>query len=209
MNALEASNNIALKRVQLVSNILHPWAVLVPVIALAAYQALGEPVECIKWTLLTVIPVFVFPLIYAKIRATILSRGKSPQKISRSLVRNDTDQLIIMTALFGIPSALILHYFNGPRNLLIIILGVTAVMLVISLVNIKYRASFHVAMATSMLTALWFIFGPVSLITSLLVPVLGFSRYRMGEHTPEQIISGFLIGLVVGGVVFSCFGLTT
>jgi asparagine N-glycosylation enzyme membrane subunit Stt3 len=169
----------------------------------------SEPVEGIKWTLLTVIPVFVFPFIYAKIRATVLSQGESPQKISRSLVRNDPEQLIIMAALFGIPSALILHCLNGPRNLLIIILGVTAVMLIISLVNIKYRASFHMSMVTSMLTALWFLFGPVSLITFLLIPVLGFSRYQMGEHTPKQIISGFLNGLVVGGVVFSCLRLTT
>ena len=209
MSIIEVSNNSTLKRAQLVSNIFHPWAVLVPVIVLAAYQAVGEPVDCIKWTLLTIIPVFVFPFIYAKIRATVLSRGERPQKISRSLVRNEPEQLIIMTALFGIPPALILHYLNGPRNLLIIIFGVTVVMLVISLVNQKYRASFHLSMVTSMLTALWFLFGPVSLISFLLVPVLGFSRYQLGEHTPKQIIAGFLIGLVIGGVVFLCLGLTT
>jgi len=207
MNAVQANENRAMRMAKLVSNIFHPWAVLVPVIALAAYQAVSEPVECIKWTLLTIVPVFAFPLIYAKIRATVLSRGGSQQKISRSLVRNDPGQLFVMTGLFGVPSAAILHYLNGPRNLLIIILGITAVMLVIALVNIIYRASFHLAMVTSMLTALWFLFNTVSLVSFLLIPILGLSRHQLGEHTLAQIVAGFLIGLVVGGAVFYGMGL--
>lgn len=209
MNTLEVSGNVSLKRAQLISNIFHPWAILVPVIALVANQAVSQPAEWAKWTLLTVIPAFAFPLIYVKIRAIVLSRGVGPQKISRSLVRNDPDQLFIMTALFGIPSALLIHYLHGPRNLLVIILGITAVMLVISLVNLRYRASFHISMVTGMLTALWFIFGPVSLIAFLMLPILGFSRYQLGEHTPAQMITGFAIGLIVSGVIFSYMRLAT
>jgi len=207
MNAVEVSKNEALGKAKLVSNVFHPWAILVPVVALAAYQAVGEPFECVKWTLLTVVPVFAFPLIYAKIRATVLSRGGSQQKISRSLVRNDPGQLFVMTGLFGVPSAAILHYLNGPRNLLIIILGITAVMFVISLVNLKYRASFHLSMVTGMLMSLWFLFGAVSFIAFLLIPILGYSRYQLGEHTPTQLVTGFLIGLVVSIAIFSGLGL--
>ncbi len=86
----------------------------------------------------------------------MLSRGGIQHKVSRSLVRNDPEQLFIMTGLFGVPSILILRLFNGPENLLTIMLGCTAVMFVIALVNLKYRASFHLSMVTSMLTALWF-----------------------------------------------------
>ncbi len=205
MNTLGLSSNITLKRAQLVSNIFHPWAILVPVIALAAYQTMNGSVEWVKWALLTLVPSIVLPLAYVKMRA--MSRGGRTQRISRSLVRNDPDQLFIMTALFGVPSALILYYFNGPKSLLSIILGVTAVMFVISLVNLKYRASFHLSMVTSMLTALWFLFGPISLVTFLVIPVLGVSRYQMGEHTPNQMVTGFLIGLVISSTIFYGLGL--
>jgi len=204
---VEARKNETLGRAKLVSNVLHPWAILVPVVALAAYQAVGEPLESIKWTLLTIVPVSVFPLLYAKIMAITLSRGGKRQKISRSLVRDKTRQLFVMAAFFGVPAALILHYLNGPRNLLVIILGVTAVMFIIALVNMKYRASFHLAMVTSMLAALWFLFGTVSLVSFLLIPILSFSRYQLGEHTPTQILTGFFIGLVIGGAVFYGLGL--
>jgi len=204
MNTAQANESRVAK---LISNVFHPWAVLVPVLALTAYQAQKEPQEYIKWTLLTLIPLFAFPLLYTKIRVTMLFRSGTRQKVSRSFVRNDPGQLFIMTGLFGVPAALILHYLNGPRNLLIIILGVTAVMFVVALVNLKYRASFHLAMVTSMLTALWFIFGTVSLVSFLLIPILGLSRYQLREHTPTQIATGFLIGLMVGGAVFYGMGL--
>ena len=91
MNVVEATKKEAHRGAKLVSNILHPWAVLVPVLALAAYQAAGEPLEYLKWTLLAFVPALVSPLIYARVRVAVLSRGGSQQKISRSL-GSRTDQ---------------------------------------------------------------------------------------------------------------------
>jgi len=209
MNAVQANENRAMRIAKLVSNIFHPWVILAVVVALAAYHAVGGPLEWVKWTLLAYLPVLVFPFLYAKIRATVLSRRGTQHKISRSLVRNDPGQLFIMTGLVGAPASLILYYLDGPQNVLIIILGVTAVMLVIALVNLTYRASFHLSMVTSMLTALWFLFGAVSLFSFLLIPILGYSRYQLGEHTTAQMVTGFFIGMVVGGAVFYGLGLAT
>jgi hypothetical protein len=178
-----------------------------PVLALVAFQTTDSVSEGIRWTLLAYLPPTVFPLIYAKIRAVLLSRDGKRRKISRSLVREDPAQLFIMTVLFGVPSSLIIYLLNGPDNLFIIIIGLTAIMLAISLLNLKYRASFHLSMVTGMLTALWFVFGTVAFIGLLLVPVLGFSRYTLREHTLGQIITGVLVGSVVGSVVFLYMGL--
>lgn len=204
---IEANNNMLLKRIRLLSNIFHPWVVLVPVLASAAYQATGNSLDCFKWTLIAYLPALLLPLLYAKVRATMLSRDGIKHKISRSLVRNEPKQLFIMTGLFGIPSIIILHFFNGPENLLAIMLGCTSVMFIIAIINLKYRASFHLSMVTSMLTALGFLFGPIYLITFLILIALGFSRYLLGEHTPTQMVIGFLIGLVISGTIFYSLGL--
>lgn len=202
MNAMEASRNDTMARAKLVSNIFHPWAVLALVLAVVAYQATGNFIKGIEWTLATYLPAILFPFLYAKIRATMLSRGGIQHKISRSLVRNEPKQLFIVACLFGVPSALIIHFLNGPDSLLTIMLGCTAVMLVIAMINIKYRASFHLSMVTSMLLSLYFLFGPISLVILPLLPIIGLSRYQLGEHKPDQIVAGFFIGLVIGGSVF-------
>jgi len=204
---IEANNNMLLKRIRLLSNIFHPWVVLVPVLASAAYQATDHSLDCFKWTLAAYLPALLLPLLYAKVRAMMLSRDGIKSKISRSLVRNEPKQLFILTCLFGIPSILILYFFHGPENLLVIMLGCTAVMFIIDIINLKYRASFHLSMVTSMLAALGFLFGPVYLLTFLILIALGFSRYLLGEHTPAQMVTGFLVGLVVSGSVFLGLGL--
>lgn len=206
MNAVETNRGDASKVPGLISSVFHPWSVLFPVLTLTAYQTTGSFTGCIQWTLVAYLPAIILPLLYTKARATTLSRGGTQHKISRSLVRNEPKQLFIMAGLFGIPSALILYRLSGPRNLLIIILGITAIMLVLALVNTAYRASFHLGMVTGMLTSLWFLFGSVSLIGFLLLPILGYSRYQLGEHTPTQMVAGSLIGLVVSGGTFYGFG---
>ena len=210
VNALtKATDYKTVAKARLISNIFHPWVVLVPTLALAAYAATSEPFECIKWTMAAFLPALLFPYLYAVIRSILLSRKGTQQKPSRSLFRNEPKQLLIMSGLFGIPSVAILYYLGGPKNLIIIILGITAVMLVISLINIIYRASFHLAMVTSMLTALWFLFGAASLVFLILLPILGFSRCHLGEHTLVQILTGFFVGFLVGGTVFYGLGLVT
>ncbi len=209
MSAVIAGKDEVRRRAKLVSNIFHPWSVLVPVLGLAAYQSVGKAPEFVKWMLLAYVPAILFPSLYAKIRASMWSQGGNRQKISRSLFRDKPREIFITTVLFGIPAALVLYYLNAPRNLLIIILGVTAVMLVVTLVNLKYRASFHLSMVTSMLLSLYYLFGPVSLVSFPLLPILGLSRYQLGEHTPAQVIAGFLIGLIVGGSIFFSMGLAS
>jgi len=207
MIIIEASNNILLRRIRLLSNIFHPWVVLVPVLASAAYLATGNSLECLAWTLAAYLPALLFPFLYARVRVMMLSRSGTRHQVSRSLFRDSPIQLLIMSGFFGIPSILILYYFHGPDNLLTIMLGCAMVMFIIALVNMKYRASFHLSMVTSMLTALGFLFGPIYLITFLLLVALGFSRYLLGEHTPAQIVIGFLVGLVVSGTIFYSLGL--
>ena len=72
----------------------------------------------------------------------------------------------------------------------------------VALVNLAYQASFHLALVTSLLSSLWLLFGLVSLLTMPLIPLLGLARYRLGEHTQGQLMSGFAIGLAITLAVF-------
>jgi membrane-associated phospholipid phosphatase len=187
---------------KITSIVLHPYVVLVPAIAITVVNSLDDTIERLVWTVYTLIPIFVFTLIYAKIRAIMTSPDKSEAKIRREQVRNDPAQLLIMTILFAVPSSLILYLLDGPRDVLWIMLSLGLTMLTVTLVNTYYRASFHLAMITSMFTSLGLLFGTIVFITIPLVITLGFSRYKLGEHTPSQIVTGFVIGSISTFVIF-------
>ncbi|HEY32533.1 MAG TPA: hypothetical protein G4O10_05455 [Dehalococcoidia bacterium] len=192
---------------RLISILLHPWVVLIPVVFLAAYEVAGESLEWLSWTLLTLAPAFLLPSLYARIRASMLSSGGTRQRISRSLFRDNLWDLLIMAVLFGIPPVLVLYYMDGPVTLLAIMVAFSVTMLSVALANLVYRVSFHLAMVTSMFSALWIVFGLVSLAALPLLAVLGISRYQLGEHSPAQITTGFFVGLAVSVAIFFGFGL--
>ena len=192
---------------KVVSNLLHPYVVLAPVVALVAYQGSSSPEIWLKWTVAALLPAYLFPLLYMQARVILMADTAGAPMTFRSLFREKPGEMFILACLFGIPSTLILYSLGSPNSIIATMVGLTATALVIALVNRGYRGSLHLAFLTSMVTAITILFGTVSLIAMPLIPLLGISRYQSGEHTLWQLIVGFLLGLIVTVAVFRGFGI--
>ena len=192
---------------KIISNILHPYVVFPLVVALVAYQISSAPEVWGKWTVTALLPAYLLPLLYMQTRVTILARTTGTQVTHRSFFREQPNEMLLLACLFGIPSTLILYFLGSPLGIITTMVGVAATTLLIALVNRTYRASFHLALFTSMLMPLVIILALPSLAIAPFILLLGLSRYHLGEHTPTQLVTGFLIGLVVSVAVFNGFGL--
>ena len=195
------------KIAKIISNILHPYVVFPLVVALVAYQISSVPEVWVKWTVTALLPAYLLPLLYMQTRVTILARTTGTQVTHRSFFREQPNEMLLLACLFGIPSTLILYFLGSPLGIITTMVGVAATTLLIALVNRTYRASFHLALFTSMLMPLVIILALPSLAIAPFILLLGLSRYHLGEHTPTQLVTGFLIGLVVSVAVFNGFGL--
>ena len=190
-----------------ISNMLHPYVVFPLVVALVAYQVSPAPEAWGKWTGTALLPAYLLPLLYMQTRVTILARTTGTQVTHRSFFREQPNEMLLLACLFGIPSTLILYFLGSPLGIITTMVGVAATTLLIALVNRIYRASFHLALFTSMAIPLVITFGLPSVVTAPFILLLGLSRYHLGEHTPTQLVTGFLIGLVVSGAISHGFGL--
>ena len=195
------------KIAKIISNILHPYVVFPLVVALVAYQISSVPEAWVKWTVTALLPAYLLPLLYMQTRVTILALTTGTQVTHRSFFREQPNEMLLLACLFGIPSTLILYFLGSPLGIITTMVGVAATTLLIALVNRTYRASFHLALFTSMLMPLVIILALPSLAIAPFILLLGLSRYHLGEHTPTQLVTGFLIGLVVSVAVFNGFGL--
>jgi len=193
---------------RLVSSLLHPWLVLAIIIGLTAYTAASHNGEWVKWTLLALLLAYLPSMAYAGIRTALLRRAEGNGNAKLSLLRDRPKELLVTALLFGFPAVPILYILGAPQNILIVVSTAAATMLIVALVNLKFRASFHLALLTCALFSLWILAGAVSLVTILLVPLLGLSRYRLGEHTANQLVIGFALGLAVTPAVFYIFRIT-
>ena len=140
-------------------------------------------------------------------KVAIVARTTGTQVSQRSFFREQPNEMLLLAGLFGVPSALILYFMGSPAGILASMVGVAVTSLLIALVNRVYRASFHLALLTSMLIPLVIILALPPLAIAPFILLLGLSRYHLGEHTPMQLVAGFLIGLVVSGAIFYGFGL--
>jgi len=194
------------KIAKITSNILHPYVVFPLVVALVAYQISSVPEAWVKWTVTALLPAYLLPLLYMQTRVTIVARTTGTQVTHRSFFREQPNEMLLLACLFGMPNTLILYFLGSPLGIIAAMIGVAVTALLIALVNRVYRASFHLALLTSMLMPLVIILAFHSLVIAPFILLLGLSRYHLGEHTPAQLVAGFLIGLVISCAVFHGFG---
>ena len=187
---------------KIISNVLHPYVVLSLVVAIVAYQQNPSLWVWAKWTTVALLSAYLIPLIYMRARVAIIVRTTGTQVNLRFFFREQPTEMLILTCLFGIPSATILYFLGYPSDIVATLIGVAAAGLLVSLVNKVYRASFHMALFTSAVVPLVIIFGLPSLVVVPFVLLLGASRYYLGEHTPLQLTTGFLLGLMANIAVF-------
>jgi membrane-associated phospholipid phosphatase len=192
---------------QLASTALHPYVVFSLVIALVSYEGSSSILVWAKWTAVALLSAYVLPMSYMQTRMAIAARTSGAQISLRSFFREKPNEMLSLACLFGIPSALVLHLLHAPLNITATVIVVSITSVLIALVNRVYRASFHLALFTSMTVPLVFIFGLPSLVLVPFFLLLGFSRYILGEHTPKQLVTGFFIGLLVSFGTFGLFGL--
>jgi len=186
----------------LYSKALHPYVVYIPAVAIIAYPATDTFIEWIKWAVITLALLYSFSSGYVYLRIRSMKKLDGSRIRSREFLRERTGEMIIPSLLFIAPAALGLYLLNGPVELLALILSVGGAMLIVVLVNLFYYASLHLSSVTSIMTALGITFGWICAAVLPIVVLLGFARYRLGEHDVPQMILGSAIGI---GCTFAVF----
>ena len=190
---------------KITSDILHPYVVLSLVVAIIAYQQSPSLWVWAKRTMVALFSAYLIPLMYMRARAAVIVRTTGAQVNLRSFFREQPTEMAILACIFGMPSAAILYFLDYPSNIIATLVGVAMAGLLVALVNRVYRASFHLAVFTSAVVPLVIIFGLPSLAVVPFILLLGAARYYLGEHTPLQLTTGFLLGLMVSIAVFRGF----
>lgn len=91
---------------------------------------------------------------------------------------------------------------GAPRQLVAMVVVMSAVLLVVSAVNQMWKLSAHAAVAAGSAAVLVVVFGPALLALAGLVALVGWSRVRLADHTPAQVLAGAVAGALVATPAF-------
>lgn len=190
-------NKFMLKVARFITFILHPMVLVSPAVFLIIIASGGGYYEAFIWTIVTL----VFTLFTAGYILLGVKKGFfSNFDVSKRKQRIYLFPFVIVTALIFL---LVLFLFNGPKALLLALLYFVIALAILTVVNLRVKASIHVASLTAALVSASYLFGVLFYPFLIFIPVMAWARIIEKRHTLKETIVGFIMGtlLAIVGIV--------
>lgn len=105
---------------------------------------------------------------------------------------------LLMIACSAVTSS-ILWFKGAPALLTRLSAAGTLMLMLMFLINLKWKISGHAASAASFSMIMFFLFSGYGALTFALVPLVAWSRVRLCRHTLNQTIAGAALGSAIFG----------
>lgn len=175
---------------RLISLIASPPIIFLPVSFLLINSRAANEIYAIKWT--AVSSLFAFLILFfvgVGVYLGIFTNMAVSERKQRPL-------LFILSFLILILYAIVILILEGPKILLFSSLFLAFSIGVLDVINMKVKASIHVAAITAFVFVLGLIYGLVPFIFTIpAVFLIGWSRIKMGRHTRAEVLAGAVFGL--------------
>ncbi len=99
-------------------------------------------------------------------------------------------------------SLLVMALWRAPHLFIILTGGVVGQSVLMFLVNLRWKISVHASGTACFAILTWQLFGLPWATLLLAVPLVAWSRVRLGRHTAAQVIAGSALG---GGLLYAIF----
>lgn len=184
------------------SRLFHPF-VLGPTTLLTLMYLTGTSLnESFKWVTITIV-VTIVPLMGVMIY--FLKKG-SIDSLDISIREKRT--FFYLIALLGFCVLTAILYFGNAPYIIFICLCTALVSSVISMfINRLFtKVSLHAGTMAGCATALLFVSVYIGVILLALLPLIGWARIRLKQHSIQQIVLGWGVGISSVMVIFTVFG---
>lgn len=167
-----------------------------PVLALLAFLVLDATIVAPASRPLLIAITIVFGTVWP-IGATLsLLRDRGPAGIEGGRART---RLLGVSALgYGLGAGL-LFALGAPALVALLMTCYATNSAVMLLINLSWKASVHAMGVAGPTVALIFALGLSGALLSVLLPIVAWSRHRLGAHTWSQVVAGAALGYLLTG----------
>jgi hypothetical protein len=169
------SHTTTLARV--ISTVMHPLVLPVVVLILFAYVKSDSLRAFWGWALLILFFLIVLPLAYVYLKSPKASSGAKRIQNPTTFFRKHPREICILAIICALPCLLIMIFLGAPSPLAATLVALSATSLVLALVNMFYRASYHLAAVTTLVTTAVVIWGQTVLAVIAAIPLVGWALY--------------------------------
>lgn len=162
------------------------------------YRQTNDPLYALKWELFSLLYIFTGLFLF------LVGRKKgyfSDFDLTKRKERNLFYVIVLILALLYLGASL---FFKGIFfSLSIVTLGIVMGILVFEVVNYYVKASVHMGIVSAWVVSMGLLYG-ITVFLSLvwIIPSVAWSRYVLKRHTAEELMIGFLLGVLITILTF-------
>jgi len=178
------------RRARIVSGILSPLSIAIAAVAVAGYAINDE--SALSWIALYIALSILPPTLYIM----YLVRKGIVTDFHLNVRKERTKPFLIMTANTAVVF-LVMLLLGAPKLILIVIATAVLQLFFMLLITLRWKISGHCTAVAGLVVLALALFGENLLPSTLLIPLVAWSRIRLKRHTPAQTVAGSFMGAVI------------
>ncbi|MEU3570812.1 hypothetical protein AB0E96_20680 [Kitasatospora sp. NPDC036755] len=147
----------------------------------------------------------LFAVLFAAVVPTLIIRqGMRKGTVADRHVGQRKRRMTVFPLIMGsvLLSFAVMIGLDAPADLTALVLAMFASLVPILVITAWWKVSVHTAVATGAVVCLAIALGPLWLLLSPLVPLIGWSRVVLRDHTTAQTVVGTVVGALTAGLTF-------
>lgn len=182
---------------RITTEVLSPAVVVILLPLAVAWTATGHSLwQTLLWGVVVAIFYSVLPMIF-------IVRGARQGRWDGHHVRDREHRLVplLMCLVSGV-AGLVILLIGAPRDVIALAWAMIVTLLICTVITNWWKVSLHATVAGGAVATVALLYGPWLLLLTGLLALVCWSRVKLTDHTPPQVIVGALLGPLVGGAVF-------
>ncbi len=175
---------------RIVSGILSPLSIAIAAVAVAGYAINDE--SALSWIALYIALSILPPTLYIM----YLVRKGIVTDFHLNVRKERTKPFLIMTANTAVVF-LVMLLLGAPKLILIVIATAILQLFFMLLITLRWKISGHCTAVAGLVVLALALFGENLLPSTLLIPLVAWSRIRLKRHTLVQTVAGSFMGAVI------------
>ena len=186
---------------RLISDGLNPLVIGLIILALLSFDTTSSASEALKWFFLVVGLCFLPVLVIAMF---LVKTGRMDALFSNR--RHQRHRIYVIGLFFNVLAMLTLTWMHAPVALIAALVAGLASVVSFAFINLWWKISVHASIASALVVILHLLFGWWAIPALILVPIMGWSRIKLAQHTLGQVAAGSALSAVIVIAVFFQYG---
>jgi membrane-associated phospholipid phosphatase len=179
-----------------VTEALAPTPVATGLLATVAWRSSGSPREALRWGGVAVLFGCAIPF------GHVLRQARRGLVTDRHVGRREQRPRVLLLGLGSVTVGLaLLGALGAPAELRAVVGAGAASLLALLAITLRWKISGHSGVLAGAVAALSLLYGPRWLALAPLVPLVGWSRVALGDHTPAQVMAGVVVATATTSAV--------